>query len=225
MADSSVISQSTVVRGNVQGNGSLEILGRIEGNVAVTGDVTLGEGSRVDGSISGAQISVGGIVVGDVTGTEAVLVEGTGRVAGDLLAPRIGIAEGGLVRGHVRTSDMPAPAPKPVAKPAAAAAPARPAVVARPAAAAPPARPAPQRPAAPAPVKTESKVEAPVARPVKEAPAKEASAKEAPAKEAPIAKELSGGKDRVAAEPPPPVAPAVAKGVKAKNKKKSAGKG
>lgn len=111
MATSSVIGPGTVVRGNVQGQGSLEILGRVEGNVQVTGDVIIGEAGAVLGSIDGARISVHGAVQGDLRGTEAVLVERGGKVVGDLGAPRIGIADGGLVRGHVRTEGEPTPAP------------------------------------------------------------------------------------------------------------------
>jgi hypothetical protein len=46
---------------------------------------------------------IGGSVQGDVTGTEAVLIAETGRVVGDLSAPRIGMSEGAMVRGSVRT--------------------------------------------------------------------------------------------------------------------------
>jgi cytoskeletal protein CcmA (bactofilin family) len=106
-AAGSVIFASTVVRGNVRGSGGLEIHGRVEGDVAIDGDVVLGEGSAVKGSISGTQITISGAVQGDVRGREAVLIERGGRVVGDLLAPRIGIEPGGLVRGSVRTEGEP----------------------------------------------------------------------------------------------------------------------
>ena len=38
MADASTIGRGTVVRGNVQGEGDLEILGRVEGSVVVDGE-------------------------------------------------------------------------------------------------------------------------------------------------------------------------------------------
>ena len=58
MAGGSVIGRDTVVRGNVRGSGSLEILGRVEGDVTVDGDVLLGDGAAVRGNISGAQLTV-----------------------------------------------------------------------------------------------------------------------------------------------------------------------
>src|SRR5688572_32617723 len=102
MAEGSLIGAGTTVRGNVRGEGSLEILGHVEGDVSVTGDVVLGEASSVRGNVSGARITVGGRVLGDLTGSEALLLEGTARVAGDLSAPSIGISSGALVRGNIR---------------------------------------------------------------------------------------------------------------------------
>jgi cytoskeletal protein CcmA (bactofilin family) len=103
MAYASVISGSAVVRGNVRGDTSLEILGRVEGDVGVTGDLSIGPDAVIVGAVSGARVLIGGTVEGDVTGTDAVVVADTGRVIGDLVAPRIGMSEGAQVRGNVRT--------------------------------------------------------------------------------------------------------------------------
>ena len=120
MAELSIISLTTVIRGNIRGDGSIQIDGKVGGNVEVSGDVTLGQDAEVSGDISGATLTIAGSVSGDLTGTEAVLVEATGKVVGDLRAQRIGIAEGALVRGAVQTGDAPSPAraaPRVVARP------------------------------------------------------------------------------------------------------------
>jgi cytoskeletal protein CcmA (bactofilin family) len=140
MAYASVIGSSAVIRGNVRGETSLEILGRVEGDVGITGDLSLGREAVVVGTVSGARIIIGGSVEGDVTATEAVLISETGRVIGDLKAPRIGMSEGAHVQGSVRTdgraegngapvsaargsaarerSQEPRPAPGPIERPA-----------------------------------------------------------------------------------------------------------
>lgn len=107
MAAASIIGRGTSVRGNVRGQGSIEIRGRVEGDVLVDGDVAIGEDGAVNGNVSGAQVLVAGQVSGDLTGSEAVMLERGARVVGDLVAPRIGIAEGALVRGSVRTEGEP----------------------------------------------------------------------------------------------------------------------
>jgi len=173
----SVIGRGTVVRGNVRGSGSLEILGRVEGDVSVSGELVIGEDGAVRGSVSGSHITCSGAVQGDVRGSEAVLLERGARVVGDLTAPRIGVATGALVKGLVRTDGEPAlggarrPATggaRPIAFPA--------------------------RVAAPTP-KAEPREEVGDSEP----PSEPKAAREAP---------------------PPPVVPALAKGAKAKKKKK-----
>jgi cytoskeletal protein CcmA (bactofilin family) len=191
MAVTSHIGSGTIVRGNIRGSGSIEIRGRVEGDVEVDGDVALGEDAAVGGNVSGAQILVAGRVSGDLKGTEAVLLERGARVVGDLVAPRIGIAEGALVRGSVRTEGE-APAPR------------RAAVL--------PARrggersdfvqPKPKLQAVPAPK--------PVAPPREAAPVP--APKSAPSHPEPDEAEAESG------GPPAPVVPALGKGVKGKKK-------
>ena len=92
MAYASVIGSSTVIRGNVRGDSSLQILGRVEGDVGVTGDLALGPDAAVVGAVSGARITIAGSVEGDVTASDAVVITETGKVIGDLTAPRIGMS-------------------------------------------------------------------------------------------------------------------------------------
>lgn len=109
MAQGSVLGRSTVVRGNVRGSGALEIFGRVEGDVSVTGELVIGEDGAVKGDVTGGFVTISGAVQGDVRATEAVMLESGARVVGDLSAPRIGVATGALVRGVVRTEGEPFP--------------------------------------------------------------------------------------------------------------------
>jgi len=52
MTETSVIGAGTIVSGHVRGQGSLEILGRVEGDVSVTGNVVIGPAGRVRGNVS-----------------------------------------------------------------------------------------------------------------------------------------------------------------------------
>lgn len=134
MASSTVIGRTSFVHGRVTGEGDLEIAGRVDGEVSVSGEVLIDASGLVAANVSGSRIVVRGAVKGDLIAGEAVVIESGARVVGDLRAPRISILQGGLVRGHVQTGSAGA------AKPRAAAAPAR-AVVAE------------SRPAAPAPAR------------------------------------------------------------------------
>jgi len=194
MSGASVIGRTSVVRGNVRGNGNLEVQGRVEGEIDVTGDLVLSESAGVRGNLSGASITIAGQVQGDVRGTESVIIEAGAKVIGDLFAPRIGVAAGALVKGTVRTEgEAPLSVPKRPAVP----------VMRTPGFGAPklvavPTRPEPVRaaPPAPPPVEDSSAEAEPQSRP---APVKEAAKAERQA--------------------PPPVVPMLAKGAKAKKKK------
>jgi cytoskeletal protein CcmA (bactofilin family) len=188
MNDTSVIGRGTVVRGSVRGSGSLEILGRVEGDVSVTGDISLGEDAAVKGNVSGVSVTVAGAVQGDVRGSEAVTLERGARVVGDLTAPRVGVMTGALVKGFVRTDGEPplTGARRPLAGQA----------VRTPAFALKPVAPAPA-------LRTELASE----EDEENAPDSDENPSEPPVKATREA-------------PPPPVARALAKGAKAKKKKK-----
>ena len=113
MADKpTVIGSGTLVRGRVSGSGDLEISGRVEGDVACSGDVTVERDGMVGASITAHRIIIRGAVKGDLTAEDALLLEAGARVVGDLRAPRIAIAPGGLVRGHVQTGGAGAAKPR-----------------------------------------------------------------------------------------------------------------
>ena len=103
MAVRSSIGKGTTVRGNVRGEGDLDIEGRVEGSVAIDGDLTIGEAALIKSDVSGRRVVVRGAVAGNVSGEESLVLERGARVVGDLSAPSIGIRPGALVRGNVST--------------------------------------------------------------------------------------------------------------------------
>ncbi len=215
MSEGSVIGSNTVVRGSVLGQSSLEISGRVEGDVQVTGDVSVGETGAVLGNISASTIRVLGRVQGNLQGSEAVLVERGGKVVGDLTAPRIGIASGALVRGSVRTEGEPtAAAPRrPLVNPAQRPAP----FVAKVEPKLPPVAAVTKVAAAPVRVPAlPAKVAAP---PVRPPPPAKSEPQVAPAPRAHAPVQVLETKSSVERRPPPPVLPSLGKGVKAIKKK------
>jgi cytoskeletal protein CcmA (bactofilin family) len=103
MADVTVVGQGMFLRGSIRGEGDLDIRGRIEGDIEVVGEVTIGEGALVKANVNGRRITVRGAVAGNLTGQDGVRLEEGARVVGDLRGASIGIAEGALLRGNVQT--------------------------------------------------------------------------------------------------------------------------
>lgn len=203
----SIIGRGTVVRGNVRGEGDLDIQGRVEGDVIVEGDVTLGAEAVVRGQVTAAQISVSGTVQGDLRGSQAVLIERGARVVGDLLAPRIGIAPGALVRGTVRTEgEAPLAQAQPQRRPAALSQPVRGVASTTPRAVAFPAREG-RNEAAPRGERADTTRATPLPDRAERSERAERTEEAAPVRE------------RLEA-PPPPVVPSLAKSAKAKKKRR-----
>lgn len=101
-SDTTVIGRGAHVRARVTGEGDLEIQGRIDGEVSVTGEVTIATGGLVAANVSGKRITVHGAVKGDLIAEEAVHLEDGARVVGDIRAARIAIAPGALLKGYVQ---------------------------------------------------------------------------------------------------------------------------
>lgn len=153
-AEQSVLGESFSITGRVTGEGDLEIRGRVDGEVDVRGDLVIAESAVIRAALSGARVTIRGALLGDILATEAIVLEGSARVVGNLRAPRIAIALGAQVRGEVDMGEVVAgerPAARAAARPAAA----------------PAARPAPARPA---PVAVARPVPPPRSNPVAVAP-------------------------------------------------------
>jgi cytoskeletal protein CcmA (bactofilin family) len=105
-----VIGRSARVRGRVTGSEDLEVRGFVDGEIDVTGDVTVESEGLVGAPIHARRLVVRGAVKGDLVGEESVLLEDGARIVGDVRAPRVAIAPGALVRGYVETGLQPADA-------------------------------------------------------------------------------------------------------------------
>ena len=191
-----VIGKTTRVRGRVTGAVDLEVLGFVEGEIAVGGDVTIDASGIVGAGVQGRRLVVRGAVKGDLVGEESILLDAGARVVGDVRAPRVAIAPGALVRGYVQTGDADAAGNR--AARVQSAARVAPVAAAR-ATNAGTAVAAPRAVAAPAPAKVERPLPAPAARPAAASPPANAGRR-----------------------PPPPVVPALrsAKGQIAKKKER-----
>ena len=181
-AESTIVGETILITGNLSGDEDLTVLGRVEGSIALTRTLNVSESGIVKAEITVRNAVVSGVVVGNITASDSVQVTETGRLVGDLKAPRVIITAGARVRGQVDMGDLEAPrlsgplpvrtqtssslktSPSPsIARPAALpprrATPAAPAAVAAPAKAAPaPAKAAPAQAEAPSVPMTSKKI-------------------------------------------------------------------
>jgi cytoskeletal protein CcmA (bactofilin family) len=112
------IGKSVVIKGELNGSEDLTIEGQVEGTIQLKDHVlTIGPNGRIKAQVFAKSVIVLGEVTGNVTATEKVDIRDNGSVDGDIISPRMAIAEGAHFRGSVdmqRKSGAPAQASKPV---------------------------------------------------------------------------------------------------------------
>ena len=110
-----MIGQSINIKGTITGKENLIVEGTVEGSISLPdNDLTVGESGKVTADLSAKSVNVEGQVTGDISGTEKVVVSKTGRVRGNIVAPRVTLEDGAKFKGSI---DMdPGGASKPVGK-------------------------------------------------------------------------------------------------------------
>jgi cytoskeletal protein CcmA (bactofilin family) len=102
-ATTCVIGAKTIFKGEISGDEDVLVEGSIEGQIRITRDLRVGAGGSVKASVTAQSLIVSGEVVGDCEAMARVEIQSTGRLTGNIRAPKIVIAEGAMFRGN---SDM-----------------------------------------------------------------------------------------------------------------------
>src|SRR6202171_5579932 len=96
------IGKSVVIKGELNGSEDLTIEGQVEGTIQLRDHVlTIGPNGRIKAQVFAKAVVVLGEMTGNVTATEKVDIRDNGSVDGDIVAPRVAIAEGAHFRGSV----------------------------------------------------------------------------------------------------------------------------
>jgi cytoskeletal protein CcmA (bactofilin family) len=96
------IGKSVVIKGELNGSEDLTIEGHVEGKIELKDHVlTIGPNGKIKASVFAKSVIVLGEVNGNVTASEKVDIRDGGSVDGDLVSPRVAIAEGAHFRGTV----------------------------------------------------------------------------------------------------------------------------
>jgi cytoskeletal protein CcmA (bactofilin family) len=120
------IGKSVVIKGELNGSEDLTIEGHVEGTIQLRDHVlTIGPNGKIKAQVFAKAVIVLGEVTGNVTASDKVDIRDNGSVDGDIISPRVAIAEGAHFRGSVdmQRKAASATAPQPTAKPAPAAQP------------------------------------------------------------------------------------------------------
>src|SRR5688572_12143752 len=96
------IGKSVVIKGELNGSEDLTIEGHVEGKIELKDHVlTIGPNGKIKAAVFAKSVIVLGEVNGNVTASEKVDIRDGGAVDGDIVSPRVAIAEGAHFRGTV----------------------------------------------------------------------------------------------------------------------------
>ena len=100
--DSVNIGKSVVIKGELSGSEDLTIEGQVDGKIELRENVlTIGPNARIKAQVFAKSVIVLGKVNGNVSATEKVDIREHGSVEGDIVAPRVAIADGAYFRGSI----------------------------------------------------------------------------------------------------------------------------
>jgi len=96
------IGKSVVIKGELSGSEDLTIEGHVEGKIELKDNVlTIGPNGRIKAAVFAKAVIVLGEVSGNIAASEKVDIRDGGSVDGDIVSPKVAIAEGAHFRGTV----------------------------------------------------------------------------------------------------------------------------
>jgi cytoskeletal protein CcmA (bactofilin family) len=112
------IGKSVIIKGELSGSEDLTIEGQVEGKIELKENVlTIGANGKIRAQVFAKALIVQGEVSGNITATEKVEIRDGGSVDGDIVSPRVAIADGAHFRGSVdmqrKGGAQAAPQPRP----------------------------------------------------------------------------------------------------------------
>lgn len=101
-----LLSQGSLIKGDVTFDRMTRVHGRIEGRVkGLTGSViVIGETASVHGEIDGDEVIVDGFVYGDISASSKVTISESGRLIGNVRAPKFEVKFGSHFEGKAVSS-------------------------------------------------------------------------------------------------------------------------
>lgn len=95
----------------VTGNQGVHIEGRVDGTISLSDNIlSVGKEGQINATINARAIFVAGRVDGDIKGDEQVVVQSSGIVRGNIVAPRVTLEDGCRFKGSIDMDAKPSAA-------------------------------------------------------------------------------------------------------------------
>jgi len=108
----STVGASVIITGDISGKEDIVINGNIDGTIDFREhDVLIGDSGRINANIIAKNIIVTGEVKGELRASEQVTIKPSGRLIGDIRAPRVVLNDGCQFKGSVDMDEKAAQPP------------------------------------------------------------------------------------------------------------------
>jgi cytoskeletal protein CcmA (bactofilin family) len=98
------VGKSVIFTGELKSSEDMTIDGRVEGSIELRDHaLTIGPDADIKADITAKIVTIYGAVTGTITAREKVDIRESGSVDGDIISPRLAIADGAVLRGRVDT--------------------------------------------------------------------------------------------------------------------------
>lgn len=89
-----VIGVDVEIVGTIRSSGSIEINGKLSGDLSCTGNAIIGEKASIKGNLNVDSITASGQVNGNITAKDRIELKSTARINGDIRAKRLSVEDG-----------------------------------------------------------------------------------------------------------------------------------
>ena len=96
-----IISKGITIDGEISGKDPVVVEGNVKGKITQSATVTIAESGVVEADVETTEVHISGAMTGNVQAKDRVEIATSGRVVGDLKAPRSSIADGAGFKGHI----------------------------------------------------------------------------------------------------------------------------
>jgi cytoskeletal protein CcmA (bactofilin family) len=101
-----VLGEFTTFTGNIESEGSIKVLGKVEGDVKASGDVYIEQTSSVTGNIYGSNVYISGHIKGNVLAKGILHLMTQAKLYGDIEVNSIVTDEGAIFQGNCRMIEV-----------------------------------------------------------------------------------------------------------------------
>ena len=116
MATETVIGSTIVIDGELHSKEDISVRGTIKGKIQTTADLFVEDGGTVEAEVETRSIDIDGTIVGNVRASDKYELKPSGRVTGDVYAPRVVIADGSRFKGSIDMGEGGGAPPEPPKK-------------------------------------------------------------------------------------------------------------